>query len=114
MREVTELLATAIFLVGFGCGTINSDPLSAVHGFSPVYIGSLVLIMLFLKAASLAPKFNAQIALRFLAEFFGSPPLTCAGSTVSHLWNSLQETWAFPLFRNSRLRQATLDLVIGS
>jgi hypothetical protein len=43
-----------------------------------VYTAGMSLFMVFVMASGLAPNIGAQLALRFLAGFFGSTPLTCA------------------------------------
>ncbi|KAF2801608.1 major facilitator superfamily transporter [Mytilinidion resinicola] len=114
VSEVVEALATGNYLIGFGIGALFAGPLSETFGRNLVYIGSLVLFSIFIMASGLAPNIGAQITFRFLAGFFGSPPLTCAGGTVSDLWNPLEKTYAFPLFAISGFGGPTLGPVIGS
>lgn len=77
-------------------------------------MGSLAIFMIFIMASGLSPNIGAQIAFRFLAGFFGSTPLTCAGGTVSDLWNPLGKTFGFPLFAISGFGGPVLGPVIGS
>ena len=93
--EIAETLAMALYLIAFGVGSLVSGPLSETFGRSPVYLGSLVLFMIWVMASGLAPNIAAQLAFRFLAGFFGCTPLTFGGSTHD-MWSSLQSTSVFP------------------
>jgi hypothetical protein len=98
VSEVTESLATALFLIGFGLGALLLSPLSELIGRWPVYLGSLFVFACWVLGAALAPNFGAQCVFRFLAGFSASTPLTVAGGSVGDLWSPLEKTFAFPLF----------------
>jgi len=101
ISEVTESLATGLFLIGFGCGALVAGPISETVGRNPVYITTLTLYMVFVMASGLAPNTGAQLAFRFLAGLFGSTPLTCAGGSISDLWSPMERVYAFPMFANA-------------
>ncbi|MCJ1479220.1 hypothetical protein MMC13_007905 [Lambiella insularis] len=101
VSEVTESLATSVFLIGFGCGALVAGPISETVGRNPVYITTLSLYMVFIMASGLAPNIGAQLVFRFLAGLFGSTPLTCAGGSISDLWAPLERVYAFPVFANA-------------
>lgn len=69
--------------------------------------------MIFIMASALAPNIGAQLAFRFLAGFFGSTPLTCAGGSVADMWNPLERVYAFPVFANAAFLGPVLGPVIG-
>lgn len=96
--EVTESLATGLFLVGFGFGALFAGPISETVGRNPVYIVTLAIYMIWIMASALAPNIGAQLVFRFLAGFFGSTPLTCAGGSISDLWDPMERVFAFPVF----------------
>ncbi|KAJ9137857.1 MFS general substrate transporter [Pleurostoma richardsiae] len=98
VSEVAESLATALYLVGFGCGAPFAGPLSEKFGRSPVYVVTLALFAIFIMAAGLSPNFGAQLTFRFLAGFFGSTPFTTAGGTLADLLNPQQRGKIFPFF----------------
>lgn len=100
VSEVVESLATGLFLVGFGVGALFAGPISETLGRNPVYIGTLILYMIFVMASALAPNIGAQLTFRFIAGTFASTPLTCAGGSVSDLWSPIERTYAFPFFAN--------------
>ncbi|KAK8153857.1 major facilitator superfamily domain-containing protein [Phyllosticta citrichinensis] len=101
VSEEVATLATGRYLVGLGIGALFSGPCSETLGRNPVYVGTLSLYMVCIAAAGVAPNAGAQIAFRFLAGFFGSTPLTCAGGSIADLWSPLDRVYAFPVFANA-------------
>ena len=75
-----------------------AGPFSETFGRNPVYIGSMIIFMIFTMATALSPNLGAQLTFRFFVGFFASPPLVCGGGTISDLWSSLEKTWAFSVF----------------
>jgi len=113
VSEVAESLATALFLIGFGVGALFAGPISETVGRNPVYIGTLGLYMIFVMASALAPNLGAQLVFRFIAGFFGSTPLTCAGGSISDLWSPLERVYTFPIFANAAFCGPLLGPVVG-
>lgn len=98
--EIAEALATGLYLVGFGVGAFFAAPISETVGRNPVYIATMSLFMIFVMASGLAPNLGAQLIFRFLAGFFGSTPLVCAGGSISDMWTAEDRTIVFPIFAN--------------
>ncbi|MCJ1383470.1 hypothetical protein MMC17_006584 [Xylographa soralifera] len=113
VSEVTESLATGLFLIGFGCGALIAGPISETVGRNPVYISTLSLYMIFVMASGLAPNIGAQLTFRFLAGLFGSTPLTCAGGSISDLWSPMERVYAFPVFANAAFMGPIFGPVVG-
>ncbi|CAO1605739.1 hypothetical protein XANCAGTX0491_009245 [Xanthoria calcicola] len=113
VSEVVESLATGLFLVGFGTGALFAGPISETVGRNPVYIATLSLYMIFIMASALAPKIGAQLVFRFIAGFFGSTPLTCAGGSISDLWSPLERVYAFPVFANAAFMGPIFGPMVG-
>ncbi|KAL9596374.1 MAG: hypothetical protein Q9219_005852 [cf. Caloplaca sp. 3 TL-2023] len=113
VSEVTESLATGLFLVGFGVGALFAGPFSETIGRNPVYIATLSLYMIFIMASALAPNIGAQFIFRFIAGFFGSTPLTCAGGSISDLWSPMERVYAFPVFANAAFMGPIFGPVVG-
>ena len=113
VSEVTESLATGLFLVGFGFGALFAGPISETVGRNPVYIVTLAVYMCWILGAALAPNIGAQLVFRFLAGFFGSTPLTCAGGSISDLWNPMERVFAFPVFANAAFMGPIFGPVVG-
>ncbi|KAI9869684.1 MAG: hypothetical protein M1830_005219, partial [Pleopsidium flavum] len=113
VSEVTESLATGLFLIGFGSGALFAGPISETIGRNPVYIATLSLYMTFIMASALAPNIGAQLAFRFLAGFFGSTPLTCAGGSISDLWSPMERVYAFPVFATAAFMGPIFGPIVG-
>ncbi|KAJ5116629.1 MFS general substrate transporter [Penicillium angulare] len=114
VSEVAGSLVTGMYLFGFATGSLFSGPLSEIFGRNMVYLGSLVIFMLFIMASALASNYGAEIIFRFLSGVFGSPPLTCAGGTIADLWNPLEKTFAFPFYAIFSFSGPILAPVISS
>ncbi|KAJ5289127.1 hypothetical protein N7478_002157 [Penicillium angulare] len=112
--DVVGSLVDGLYLIGFALGSLFSGPLSEIMGRNLVYAGSLIIFMIFVMGAALAPNIGAQLAFRFLSGFFGCPPLTCAGGTIADLWNPLEKTFAFPFYAFISFGGPVLGPVIAS
>ena len=64
-------------------------------------------------ASGLARNIGAQLVFRFLAGFFGSTPLTCAGGSISDLWSPMERVYAFPIFANAAFMGPIFGPVVG-
>ncbi|KAL1296732.1 hypothetical protein AAFC00_000202 [Neodothiora populina] len=113
VSEVAESCATGLYLIGFGAGALFAGPFSETLGRNPVYIVTMLIYMIFIMASGLAPNLGAQLAFRFLAGFFGSTPLTCAGGSLSDIWNPIERTTTFPIFANAAFLGPILGPVMG-
>lgn len=97
VSDVTESLATCLYLVGFAFGAFIAAPFSETVGRNPVYLVSLLLFMIFVMASGLSPNIGAQLVFRLFAGFFGSTPLTTFGGSMSDMFNPLDRTYVFPV-----------------
>ncbi|KAL3484905.1 benomyl/methotrexate resistance protein [Aspergillus germanicus] len=114
VSEVTESLATGLYLVGFGVGALIASPLSEMIGRYPVYLGALTIFGTWILGAALAPNIGTQLTFRFLAGLVGSAPLTVAGGSVSDVWNTLEKTFGFPIFAIPGFGGPILGPVVGA
>lgn len=112
--ETAESLATAMYLVGMGLGSLVAGPFSETFGRNAVYIGSLAVFMVWIMASGLAPNFGAQIVFRFLAGCSASTPLVCGGGSVADMYNTLEKTWAFPMYAIASFGGPMLGAVMGA
>lgn len=97
-----------------GAGSLIAGPFSETFGRNVVYIGSLLVFMIWIMASALAPNFGAQIAFRFLAGCSGSTPLVCAGGSVSDMYDSVEKTWAFPAYAITSFGGPMLGAIMGA
>ncbi|KAL4968078.1 MFS transporter [Aspergillus stella-maris] len=114
VAEVTESLATALYLIGFGVGALVASPLSEMLGRYPVYLGALAIFGCWILGAALAPNIGAQFVFRFLAGLCGAAPLTVAGGSVSDVWSTLEKTFGFPVFAIPGFGGPILGPVVGA
>lgn len=98
MSDVSESLATALFLVGFGCGAPFAGPLSETYGRNPVYLTTFALFCCWILGAALEPNFGAQLVFRLLAGACGSTPFTTAGGTLADIFDHHTRFKIFPFF----------------
>lgn len=113
VEPIVESLATGLFLIAFGLGSLVAGPLSETFGRNPVYIVTLALFMIFEIAAAVSPNIGAQLTFRFLAGIFGCTPLTCAGGSLSDLWTPLERVYAYPIFANAAFTGPLLGPIVG-
>lgn len=113
VSEVVASLATGLYLIGFGVGALFAGPFSETLGRNAIYIATLTIYMIFIMAAGLAPNIGAWLAFRFLAGFFGSTPLTCAGGSLSDIWSPWERIYFFPVFANAAFLGPIIGPVIG-
>ncbi|CAN8104660.1 unnamed protein product [Discula destructiva] len=114
VSEVAESWATGLYLVGMGLGSLVAGPFSETFGRNAVYVGSMCVFMVWIMAAGLAPSFGAQITFRLLAGCSASTPLVCSGGSVSDMFDSLEKTWAFPLYAIAAFGGPMLGAVMGA
>ena len=69
--DVVEILATGVFLIGFGVGALLAGPLSETLGRNPVYIITPTIYMIFIMSSGLAKNIQQQLVFRFFAGCFG-------------------------------------------
>ncbi|KAH7460939.1 putative efflux pump [Fusarium oxysporum f. sp. matthiolae] len=114
VSEVVGSLATGLFLIGFAFGSLLSGPFSETFGRNAVYLTTMILYLLFIMASGLAPNLGSHLTFRFIAGFFASTPLSCAGGTVADLWNPLEKTYAFPVYAIPAFAGPMIGQMIGS
>ncbi|OAL21400.1 hypothetical protein AYO22_08123 [Fonsecaea multimorphosa] len=113
VSEVTESLATTLYLVGFGCGAPFAGPLSEERGRNPVYLVTFTLYCCWILGAALAPSIGAQLVFRFLAGTCGSTPFTAAGGTLGDIFDHGIRGKIFPFFACIAFLGPMLGPVVG-
>ncbi|KAG8672195.1 hypothetical protein FPOAC2_05562 [Fusarium poae] len=114
VSQVAESLATGLYLVGMGLGSLVAGPFSETFGRNAVYIVSMAIFMVWIMASALAPNFGAQIVFRFLAGCSASTPLVCSGGSIADMFNSLEKTWSFPLYAVAGFGGPMIGAVMGA
>ncbi|KAM0429765.1 hypothetical protein ACHAPT_006371 [Fusarium lateritium] len=114
VSDVVESLATGLYLIGIGVGSLFAGPFSETFGRNAVYIGSMLIFSIWIMGAGLSPNIGAQLAFRFLAGCCGSTPIVCCGGSVADLWNSLEKTWSFPIYTSFGFGGSILGAIMGA
>ncbi|KAL0941952.1 MFS transporter [Colletotrichum truncatum] len=114
VSEVAESLATGLYLVGMGLGSLVAGPFSETFGRNAVYTVSMAVFMIWIMASGLAPNFGAQIVFRFLAGCSASTPLVCSGGSIADMYNRLEKTWSFPLYAITCFGGPMIGAVMGA
>lgn len=83
-------------MVGFGVGSIPFAPLSSIYGRLIVYIGTLLVFIIFQIGSGCASNVWSLVIFRFLQGFFGSTPLANCGGTISDIFTPIQRTYVLP------------------
>ena len=97
VSDVAENLATGLFLAGIGFGAFLFGPLSETVGRNPVYMVSVVIMMLFIMGSGLSLSLGAQLTCRFFAGFFGGAPFSVLGGSLADMWTPTQRMVALPV-----------------
>lgn len=72
------------------------SPMSEIPqiGRNPVYVGTLIIFVLFQIPTALASNFGMLLAFRFLTGFFGSPVLATGGATLADIYTPKKRAYA--------------------
>ncbi|KAH8424655.1 MFS transporter [Aspergillus melleus] len=114
VSEVVGSLATGLFLIGFAFGSLLSGPFSETFGRNAIYSSTMLLFLIFIMASGLAPDLHSHLIFRFIAGFFASTPLSCAGGTIADLWNPVEKAYAFPIYAIPAFAGPMAGQIIGS
>ncbi|KAF2170624.1 hypothetical protein M409DRAFT_64294 [Zasmidium cellare ATCC 36951] len=113
VSDVSESLATALFLIGFGVGAPFAGPLSESFGRNPIYMITMALFCCWILGAALAPNLGGQLVFRFLAGLFGGTPFTTSGGTMGDIFNHQTRGKVFPFFACMAFLGPMLGPVVG-
>ncbi|KAI9740903.1 MAG: hypothetical protein M1818_004509 [Claussenomyces sp. TS43310] len=86
VQHEVAVLPLSMYTLGLAVGPIITAPLSEIYGRRPVYLVSLILLMVFMAGASQAENIQTLIICRFFAGAGGSSPLAVGGGTVADIW----------------------------
>ncbi|KAE8154599.1 putative MFS transporter [Aspergillus avenaceus] len=114
VSEEAESLATAMYLFGYGVGSMVSGPFSETLGRSLVYIISLLMFMISTAATGASNGLATQSVFRFFAGFFGASPMVCVGGSFSDFWTARQLNYVFPIFAISTFVGSALGPCVGA
>jgi len=86
VSEVSESLATSMFLFGVAFGAVVAGPLSETVGRLPTYLCTFSVYLIWLMASALAPNFGAQIVFRGLSGLFAAASMSIYGGSLADMF----------------------------
>ena len=114
VSDVTESLATGLYLVGFGSGSLFSGPFSEAAGRNPVYLATMTGFILTLLGSSLAHNIATQLVCRYLAGVFGCTSLTTFSGSTADMWEPSERGLIFSIATTINFSGVFLAPVVGS
>lgn len=114
VSTVTESLATGLYCIGTGIGSLFSAPLSETYGRNTIYVSTIIVFMICILVSTLIPQIAGQLVFRFLAGVFGSTPLTTAGGSIADMWNQRERTYVFPFYAASSFLGPFMAPLVGA
>lgn len=96
VAQVPATLTLSLFVAGYGLGPLVWSPLTEIPsiGRNPPYILTLIVFVVLQVPTALVKNFAGLCVLRFLAGFFGSPPLATGGASLQDLFSTKTRTFA--------------------
>lgn len=88
VSQVKATLGLTLFVAGYGLGPMIWAPMSEIPqiGRNPIYIGTLVVFVIFQVPTALAVNFAMLLCFRFLTGFIGSPVLATGGASIGDMF----------------------------
>jgi multidrug resistance protein len=91
------------------------SPMSEVPqvGRNPVYIGTLLVFVLFQIPTALATNFGMLLAFRFLTGFFGSPVLATGGASIGDMFRGTRRAYPMAVWGIGAVSGPVLGPLVG-
>jgi DHA1 family multidrug resistance protein-like MFS transporter len=103
VSEVSESLATSMYLFGVAIGAVFAGPFSETCGRLPTYLATFAVYLIWLMASALSPNFGAQVVFRGLAGLFASASMSIYGGSLADLYETEERAKVWPWFALSPL-----------
>jgi DHA1 family multidrug resistance protein-like MFS transporter len=100
VSTVAATLGLSLFVAGYGLGPMLWAPMSEIPqiGRNPIYIGTLVVFVLFQFPVIYAGNFGMLLAFRFLTGFFGSPVLATGGASIGDMYKPSKRAYGIAIW----------------
>ena len=115
VSQVAATLTLCLFVAGYGLGPMVWAPMSEVPqiGRNPIYIGTLVVFVIFQVPTAMATNFGMLLAFRFLTGLFGSPVLATGGASIADMYAPKKRAYAIGVWGISAVCGPTLGPLVG-
>ena len=111
-REVATVGLTT-FVVGLMIGPMLLAPLSEFYGRRPIYIGSFVMVFIWIIPCAVAQNIATILVTRFFDGFFASAFLSVAGGTIGDMFNKSELSYPMMVYSGSPFIGPALGPVLG-
>lgn len=115
VSQVAATLTLCLFVAGYGLGPMVWAPMSEIPqiGRNPVYIGTLVVFVIFQVPTAMATNFGMLLAFRFLTGLFGSPVLATGGASIADIFPPKKRAYAIGIWGIAAVCGPTLGPLVG-
>ncbi|KAL6155532.1 GTPase-activating protein [Exserohilum turcicum] len=115
VAQVPALLGLTLYVAGYGLGPLIWSPMSEIPqiGRLWVYIGTLLVFVLFQIPTALAVNFGMLLAFRFLTGFFGSPALATGGASIVDMYRPQKQVYGLSVWGIGAVCGPVLGPLVG-
>ncbi len=115
VSQVKATLGLTLFVAGYGLGPMIWAPMSEIPqiGRNPVYIGTLIVFVIFQIPTALAVNFAMLLCFRFLTGFIGSPVLATGGASISDIFEPKKRAYAIGIWGIAAVCGPVLGPLVG-
>jgi len=115
VAQVPATLGLTLYVAGYGLGPIIWSPMSEIPqiGRLWVYIGTLLIFVLFQIPTALSVNFGMLLAFRFLTGFFGSPALATGGATIADMYRPKKQAYGLAVWGIGAVCGPVLGPLVG-
>ncbi|PVI02030.1 MFS general substrate transporter [Periconia macrospinosa] len=115
VSQVAATLGLTLYVAGYGLGPMVFAPMSEVPyiGRTPIYIGTLLVFVLFQIPTALASNFGMLLAFRFLTGLFGSPALATGGATIADMYRPQKQAYGLAIWGIGAVCGPVLGPLVG-
>ncbi|KNG51256.1 benomyl/methotrexate resistance protein [Stemphylium lycopersici] len=115
VAQVPALLGLTLYVAGYGLGPIIWSPMSEIPqiGRLWVYIGTLLVFVLFQLPTVFSVNFGMLLAFRFLTGFFGSPALATGGASIADMYRPKKQVYGLAVWGIGAVCGPVLGPLVG-
>ena len=115
VSQVAATLGLTLFVAGYGLGPMLWAPMSEIPqiGRNPIYIGTLLVIVVIQVPTDLSVNFGMLLAFRFITGFIGSPVLATGGASLGDIYAPNKRAYAIGIWGISAVCGPVLGPLLG-